>query len=311
MCSWVYLSLWGTTERFRRRADRIRQAPNEEGKAMLDATVGAGGGPCEIEYEPADLLDDLKRRDAERPQSGLPERLLVETIKRLPALFQPRGLDENERHVQHLVGEIKKDGELDPVTVIQIGPDVILVDGHHRLAAYEQAGYSEPISVHYFQGSIEDAVLEAGRANSKTKLPMNTQERQNYAWRLVLIGAYSKRQVKDAAGVSDGQVAIMRRVKKQLGTDATTYDNWWHAQRIVKRGQPDDRDDDIDAWKEAQANHYADRLAKEFGRKLATHPELAAMAFNIYFGRKLPDLYDELESFVPDRVGMPATEDDF
>lgn len=72
----------------------------------------------------------------------------------------------------------------------------------------------------YFTGSVEEAVLQAGRANSKAKQPMTNTERQDFAWRLVRLGSYTRNQVAEAAGVSLRQVATMREVLKELGEDA-------------------------------------------------------------------------------------------
>jgi len=49
-------------------------------------------------------------------------------------------------------------------------------------------------------------------------------------------------------------------------------------------------------WIEEQAQAYADRLAKAFSTKLARNPEIAALALEYHFGRKLPDLLKELNA---------------
>ena len=103
-------------------------------------------------------------------------------------LFQPRGWqEEDEAHVQALVRALQRNGPgklLDPVLVMFIGADLYVVDGHHRLAAYEAASVSGPVPVEHFHGTVQEAVLAAGRANHKDKLPMTTDERHNNAWRL-------------------------------------------------------------------------------------------------------------------------------
>ena len=39
-------------------------------------------------------------------------------------------------------------------------------------------------------------------------------------------------------------------------------------------------------------------MAKQFSTMMANHPEVAAMALDMYFGRKLPELFSELRSFM-------------
>ena len=139
----------------------------------------------------------------------------------------------------------------------------------------------------YFEGTLDDAVLEAGRANTKTKLPVTAQERGDYAWRLVCIGTFSKAKIVEASGVSDGRIATMRRVMKSLGDAAFESKSWRHARLLATGRGLSMSDDERDQWKEDQAQRYADRLRKEFGTKLSNNPEIAAMALSIHFGRRL------------------------
>lgn len=240
-------------------------------------------------FEPLNLLAGLRSMAPSPTPAEKPGALPIASIVPMPGLFQPRG--EDERHISELVRAIRTRGEVEPVTVIQVGDKAVLIDGHHRLAAYRLAKVTSAIPVKYFEGTLEDAVLEAGRSNSKAKLPMNNQDRQNYAWRLVLMGNFSKRQIIDAAAISDGQVAAMRRVKRALGPAAYDAPSWWRAQRDA-RGivGTEITDDDRERWLEEQAQDYADQLSKAFGSQLPGNPEVAARALSIHFGRRLQDL---------------------
>lgn len=256
----------------------------------------------ELYFEPAEVLRELKAMDdGTEPPSVLPNKLPINQIILKTALFQPRGL--NERHIHELVRAIKAHGTLDPLTVMYIGGATVLLDGHHRVAAYEESKVTDAVPVSYFQGTLEEAVLESGKANSKAKLPMTSSERQEYAWRLVLLGAkYSKKSIREASGVSDGQVANMRRVKKQLGNEAFQARNWWAAYMEYK-GKTGDFTGVDEEWIEALANEYADRLSKEFGAKLANNATIAARALEIHFGRRINELAFELQGFVSDDEG--------
>jgi ParB-like chromosome segregation protein Spo0J len=266
--------------------------------------------PAEVEAEvasfgPLNLLADLRSKAAPTSAADRPDTLPLASIVTMPALFQPRG--EDERHISELVRAIKARGDVEPVIVIQVGDKAVLIDGHHRVAAYGLAKATSAVPVKYFEGTLEEAVLEAGRANSKAKLPMNNQDRQNYAWRLVLMDTYSKRQIMDAAAVSDGQVAAMRRVKKSLGNAAYDAPSWWRAQREAKGIAWQEIDDDERERRlEELAQDYADRLSKEFSTKLANNPEVAARALSIHFGRRLPELARAMEEHLPE----PQEEDE-
>jgi ParB-like chromosome segregation protein Spo0J len=224
------------------------------------------------------------------PVTGPPE-LRLQNIEKVPDLFQPRG-GISERHVSDLIKAIKAVGALDPVTVMVVGNRTILIDGHHRIEAYGAARWSAPVPVRYFEGTPEEAVLVAGEANSKAKLPMDNTDRQNFAWRLVLIDRHSIPKVARASGISEAQVSIMRRVRKTLGEQAGDHKSWFRA-RLTASGLDQDHnndDDERDKWMDAVAERYADGMVKKFSTKLAHNPEIAARALAKYFGRKLPEV---------------------
>jgi len=278
-----------------------------EAPILGPATEAAQGDDAEavtVAFGPVTVLADLKARAAEPAPVALPDHLPLSAITLLPELFQPRGMAE--WHIQELARAAKSGRALDPVTVVQVGASAILIDGHHRVEAYRRAKVSTPVPVCYFTGTLEEAVLEAGRANSRAKLSMSVQERMDYAWRLVRMGGYSKKQVVDAAVVSDGQVGSMRRVLKALGAEAFGCDSWWGARKQAEGKAGPLTDEEREDKLEAQAIDYANRLAKEFSTKLATNPALAAKALDIYFGRKLPSLM----RFLDDYVGQYQTEDE-
>jgi len=255
----------------------------------------------EFDESAAALLAKLEARASReaRPES-LPDRLALSAIKALPELFQPRGgKGIDERHISELVRAIITHGDLEPVLVIWIGAEAYLIDGHHRVAAHRLAKVTATVPVRHFNGTVKEAVLEAGRANSQAKLPMDTQSRMNFAWRLVCMGGYSKKETVAASGVADRQVAVMRAAKKKLGDEVLKYPGWRLAQRAANGNDLTSMDgDEMEAWLDAQAQTYADRLSKAFGNKLSTNPELAARALDIHFGRKLKEVVRALDGYV-------------
>lgn len=252
----------------------------------------------DVSFEPATLLQELKAAIAsEEPRAQVAE-LALDDITLMPDLFQPR--DISDKHITDLTRAIKQFSKVEPVTVLISGDKAVLVDGHHRIEAYRRAGVTTGIPVRYFEGTPEEAVLEAGRANSQAKLTMTARERQDFAWRLVQLGGHSKAAIVRAAGISSGQIAIMRRARKTLGTKAFDYSSWWRA-REAAAGHPDEMsEEDRENWKQELAERYADSLAKHFSTKLGRHADVAAMALAIYFGKRLPEIVSELRSFLPE-----------
>lgn len=174
---------------------------------------------------------------------------------------------------------------LDPFLVITIGSQHYCVDGHHRLMAYKASKVAYPVSVEYFKGNIAEAVAASSRANSRDKLPMERAEKLEAAWRLVILGGFSKHQIMDATGVSHGSVASMRKIYAKLkeserrGWNAVTRPpnpadlTWFEAQRV---GKPEtDRGAE---WQDQQVQEWVARLRQAFGPKWGKLPDLAARA---------------------------------
>ncbi|MCX5581198.1 ParB/RepB/Spo0J family partition protein [Kaistia terrae] len=269
--------------------------------ATAEASTAIGAEDERSRFVPVQLLAELTEKAKQPSPSPLPDRLPWHSIKQLPELFQPRGLNgTDEKHVQDLKRGLEVSKELEPVLVAWIGPDAYLIDGHHRMLAYQLARWGEPVPVAPFTGTVDEAVLAAGEANSRAKLPMSTRERMNYGWRLVLMGKlYTKVMIVQAAGVSDRQVALMRRAAKDLGSDAFSYREWWQAQQTARGISTEPfTDDEEQARLDALANDWADRLAKTFSTKLSQNPEVAAMALSHYFGRNLKQLVRHLSEHV-------------
>ncbi|MFY9640488.1 MAG: ParB N-terminal domain-containing protein [Rhodomicrobium sp.] len=277
-----------------------------EGEMQADGAGEEAGGPegeaAEL-YEPNASLAELKEKMAKgRPDGELPKRLPLGHVKVAPGLFQPRGI--SEKHIGDLVRALNSKGaweDLERVLVMPVGHEAYLIEGHHRLAAYERAG-REVIPVRYFTGSLEEALLRAGRENSRAKLPMTPSERQEFAWRLVrmALACHSKRDIAEAAGVSPRQVATMRKVRRELGDAAYDARTWRGTWSRYKGLVGDAGDWDRDAWLEEQVNEWADRMAKTFGTKLSNNIELAARTLEAYFGRRMPDLAKELAHHIPE-----------
>ncbi len=239
------------------------------------------------------------------PQScaGMPDVLPLSAITIHGVVFQPRTMSEH--HVHGLTKIIRNQGKVTPVVVWPAGEQVILLDGHHRIEAYRKAEKTDAIPVEYFEGTADDALARSGELNTPLKLPMTTEERQNFARRMETLGDYSLAEIVLKSGVSKAQVARMRSARRKLGDLAQCFGTWAAARKHAE--EPEERGSD--EWKERQAEAYADKLAKAFGNKLSSNTELAAMAFHIYFGRKLPDLYHQVGELMSESEHQQAADE--
>ena len=251
--------------------------------------------PPSADDELSEAIAKLTEEAAKGTREDRPDRLPIADIIECPEAFNVRGEDPAEHHLTELKRALERMTALDPVLILPCGDSFVLIDGHHRLEAYRRDEKRTDIPVRYFEGSIEDAVLEAARINAKAVLPLNNQQRQNLAWRLVLTKRYSKAQLVEAAAVSYGQISNMRKVMKALNDDANTFDSWWKAQQAAAgKLREQDEDFDQDAWLREQVAIYVDRMSKAHGTKLSSNPSLLALVLVDYCGRNAKSLYDEL-----------------
>src|SRR6266851_1630121 len=80
-------------------------------------------------------------------------------------LFQPRrpgwGTRKLEtKHVNDLGVRITRKNDMDPVLIVKLGHEWVVVDGHHRIAAYLKLKHPKPIKCEWFAGSVRAAMDE-------------------------------------------------------------------------------------------------------------------------------------------------------
>jgi len=242
-----------------------------------------------------------------------PAALPVADIETVEPLFQPRPFDE--AHAMEIAAAINAGRNVGPLLVYAVGERVLLIDGHHRLDAYRAAGIVAPVPVEFFKGKPKEAVLEARARNSPTKKAMSKLDRLNAAWTLVKLDKHSKTEIVDATLASKGSVDAMRKALRVLGPEeASECKTWWQARSACERktGGTDMTETERRTWMEEQADTWADRLSKTFTNKMVNNPEIAAMALERHFGRRMGDVVYLLREHLPEKheFGGP-TEDDF
>lgn len=242
----------------------------------------------------AEAVRQLRKEAAHSPSPGHPTRLPLKDIKTAEAVFQPRDTQADflasQGHVKALVDAVKEDGAdaFDPLTVWWSGRRWYVIDGHHRLKAFQQSQAKakgkkiEAVPVTVFVGTLNEAIARSVALNSKDKLPMRKADKRERAWKLVCLDdGMSKKRIHEVTTVSDGTIATMRKKRRELverGDDPLE----WSWQDVLVDKKPTNHDED---WEERQAIEWMQRLVSAFGKKLADQPEIAARAIRLYSDR--------------------------
>lgn len=235
------------------------------------------------------------------PSHPHPTRLLISEIGRMASVFQPRiiegqlGIDEAHlTELEYAIGKPDSPKLLDAITVWWGGDRFYVIDGHHRLNAYERKGVRGGIPVEVFEGTLDEAMAQSAALNSKNRLPMRQEDKLNFAWRLVLISGLSKRKIVDACAVANGSVGSMRKVRDVLlenpeVTLEELYKMTWSEARMTAAGTAMDTPFDPDAALRNRAERFAKSIARAVKDRPMVDPEAFALAL-CYFDERLPGI---------------------
>lgn len=239
------------------------------------------------------------------------------SIKTIPALFQVRELtyglrDTDPKHVKTLKRAIEITGkELDPPVVVKIGKQWVCVDGHHRIKAYNNALWTKQIKCLWFGGTIQEAVDESIRLNSKDRLNVPKRDLAEAAWKLVLLGKHSKQQIVELCNVAEGTVASMRRVKRLYEDDSDSTARFARDQFRKRLAMPLEESTWANAKlarigieiKDRTDEQRAETLARQINNRLTDllkrNPKITAMALLKYAPELPKALMDEWRTTDP------------
>lgn len=222
-------------------------------------------------------------------------------IEIVDEVFQHRSnnMASSSNHCRELTKRLKagKGLAFDPLVVFWVGDGWVLVDGHHRVEAYQGVQFTQPVPVIVFDGSLDDAINEALRGNSKDKLSMTSREKSNAAWRLTVGTDLRVFQIVESSKRSKPTIIKMRLIKdellqKKLGINLANL-SWDDAQRVHKGLSPEIPHDDD--WMEQQAQALARKMMSTLGAGLGKQPEVFLMALEIYDGRLVDYLRNECQ----------------
>jgi hypothetical protein len=226
-----------------------------------------------------------------------------------PVLFQPRSFlssrlgdsGEIDQHwVERLQRRIASIGELNPLTVVNLGGDWTITDGHHRCEAYRKNGWERPLKCVWFEGSAREAMDAAAQSSAELKLEASREDHEEECWKRVLIGGWTREQIRKICHVSPNLITRMNDVvawyHNRASRNATVRAfrvaypdlkecSWFTANLAYLGATPTERTE------EEQAQALARRLRTRFDlnsrHSLAKAPKITAMALERY-DRKLP-----------------------
>jgi ParB-like chromosome segregation protein Spo0J len=188
---------------------------------------------------------------------------------------------DKARHIAMLVHDLRITKKpLDPLLIFPAGGRYIVIDGHHRLAAYAAVNWDDPIPVEVFEGSLDEACMAALHGNRKAKLPMTQTEKSNAAWRLVREDHLSKQEIADLGLVSRTTVRDMRqKLRKMIDAGADPSDMDWDTAR---RWTPEGTEGNAEGsdWREKKVEELVRLLIESHvATELSKFPDLMMSAF--------------------------------
>ncbi len=172
-------------------------------------------------------------------------------VKLLRIGLSPRFGEQDAEHAQALAYRFD---ECPPILVDKRTSTVI--DGVHRLLAARMIGRTR-VEVRYFDGTIEEAFVEAVKTNISHGKPLTLSEREAAAIRILgMRSEWSDRLVASACGLSDKTVGRLRKstadipqVAKRIGRDGRyrPTDLKQRPSKIpaARSGQPSTKADDV------------------------------------------------------------------
>jgi hypothetical protein len=164
------------------------------------------------------------------------------------------------------------------------------------------------------EGSALEAADASVRQSTVLKLEASLADRQEAAWKRVVLDKHSKREIVETCAVAAGTVALMRRVLKRFRTRErnTAWRKFkrdigvleecsWSNALLAHRNA-----DKTERTLEMRAQSLAKGLRTRFTDKLSQDPELTARALAIYD----PDLPGPLRAALAKTTAVAQEEED-
>jgi ParB/Sulfiredoxin domain len=189
----------------------------------------------------------------------------------------------SDDHILTLARAIGRGDKMPPILVFPVGRDFYVMDGHHRLAAYDMAEWTKAIPAQVFTGSLREGERVALRANNKDKLSLTREDRTEAAWRLVRQrdARDSIRSIMEDTGASKGTINTMRDTLKKLeergyDPDEIRRSTWKRARQVANGNAEDQNRED---WIETEAQKLVDAIINaKLGARLIKNTDITALA---------------------------------
>ncbi|WP_460273933.1 hypothetical protein [Celeribacter sp. ULVN23_4] len=246
-----------------------------------------------MEYSNETRSAAIERLKVEReanplPPPKVPRSLPLDALHVEPAVFQPREIGLDQERVKE-ISEGLNGGALDErVHIWWSGKRWIVIDGHHRHAAYmllrETSGETlkVPVEAHP-QFSLGEAMGAAAKINSRDRVRITREEKGNNAWRLVCLGEGSIAEQAEWSGASKAQISIMRKTFESLRERRikapTMIDRGWDWSRQIAKG--DSPREFTEEVQEGMAQDWAKKIGNALGGKATECPGVLARALQI------------------------------
>jgi len=167
--------------------------------------------------------------------------------------FKDRGKEEraSEQHTADLAARLECGGNLEPVLVARIDGMLMLIDGHHRLGAYQKAGRTH-IPARIRDSTKRQAFVVSKAANCDgVKLRMHNEQRREGAWQYLALKTKRGRQelpkgislrgIGRTFGVGHNTISLTRifHYPVRFGCDRLFSRCWWFAPCFLCAHRPD------------------------------------------------------------------------
>lgn len=247
-------------------------------------------------------LQAEKQSNPSKPPK-IPRGLPLSALHVEPAAFQVRAEGLSPERVEEIAKGLDGSTLDEPVHVWWSGERWIVIEGHHRYAAYVQKFEDDGVTlkipvVAHPDISLGEALGLAGRLNYREKAKISKAEMLDGAWRMVCMGEGSISQQSIRSGVAKGTIDNMRAVKRKLEgrrvPNARMLDHGWKQSREWANGKTQ-RDHSPDAL-EAMAQEMAEELKKLKVTTAIKSPDVLARAL-VILSPELPERLLESEPF--------------
>lgn len=238
------------------------------------------------------------------PKPKRPRTLSLDNLTEEPAIFQMRtlggSLDGFDEHVAKLLSRLRQKRPLLPILIWWTGQRWVILDGHHRLAAYhlhaEATGatakaYKVPVKACPAE-TLEDAEKAAHEDNAMVRNPVQDVDRKELGWKLTAEDpTRSYGFISERTGFSPSTARDMRKVYHKL------REKRWSTTRIkaaswaaARKGAADEKPDintmdaaDFFVLIEREADFLQAGMKAQFGRKWARKPDAFAFMLTRYY----------------------------